>query len=331
MVTWWWLLLACGPGPAGDGSASASVSQLSSDDSAPAGASIDTAGVPGTDSGRDTGPATEPGVPARGSEGCGGPVPTSPYDLQLTSGGRVRDAIVDLPGAYDGTAPVPLVLNFHGAATTADMHRGYTDMHLAATGRGWISVHPDGLQRTWDYLSESPDVVFVRQLLDELEQNLCIDTSRIYATGLSNGGYFSYQLACDLAPRLTAIAAVAAGDVTLGCRPGVVVPLLHLHGTDDNVVPYDGSPWLKGAEESVAGWAQRVNECPADPVPGFATGDVHCDVWSCGPTDEATLCTIDGGGHTWPGGYPIPLLGSTNDDIDASESILDFFARWARP
>ena len=328
MVMLWLWLAACGDRtttPADPASAT-----LLSDDTAasPTGATADTSSPSPTADTATSGST----LPPHASAGCtAGLRPSSPYDVSISSGGRTREAIVDLPATYDGTTPAPLVLNFHGAATTADMHRGYTDMHIAANARGWVSVHPQGTNRTWDYLSDSADIRFATELLDELEQVLCLDTRRVYATGLSNGGYFSYQLACDLGPRITAIAAVAGGDATLGCNPGVVVPLLHIHGTADLIVPYAGNLVLRSARQSVSGWADKVNACRDAPTPGFSAGDVSCEVWSCSPTDEAALCTVDGGGHTWPGAYPIPTLGPTNDDIDATASILDFFARWARP
>lgn len=275
--------------------------------------------------GSDPGPGTTP--PAAS---CSGIVPESPYDLVLTHEGVERTAIIDLPSDYDGTRPVPLVLNFHGAATTAAAHRLYTGMHQEGTARGMITVHPDGTQRTWDYLADSRDVRFVAALLESLDEILCIDPSRVYAAGLSNGGYFAYQLACDHGDRIAAIAAVAAGDVTLGCDPGAPVPLLHIHGTDDWIVPYDGNLVLPSARQSVSGWARKVNACDTDPVVAFELGDVTCETWSCDAASDASLCTVEGGGHTWPGAPTVPGLGTVNRDIDATIEILAFFERWAR-
>lgn len=270
--------------------------------------------------------STTPAQPAA----CDGIVPESPYDLVLVHEGVERTAIIDLPADYDGLRQVPLVLNFHGAGTTAAAHRLYTGMHTQATARGWATVHPDGTNRTWDYLADSRDVRFVTSLLTALDEVLCIDPERVYAAGLSNGGYFSYQLACDHGDRIAAIAAVAAGDVTLGCEPGVPVPLLHFHGTADWIVPYDGNLVLPSARASVSGWARKVNACDTEPELAFAVGDVTCERWQCDPSADASLCTLDGGGHTWPGATPIPTLGPTNQDIDATSEILDFFERWRR-
>ncbi len=172
---------------------------------------------------------------------------------------------------------------------------------------------------------------FVDALIDELAQELCIDEKRIYLTGLSNGAYFSYQFACDRGDRVAAIAPVAGSQTDPFCNPGVKVPVLHLHGTDDNTVSYAGSLLYPSAPASVEGWARDVNDCRTEPEVSFTLGDVTCETWSCSPVDEASLCTVEGGGHTWPGAFPVPLLGETNQDIDATEQILDFFSRWARP
>lgn len=253
------------------------------------------------------------------------------YTLQMDFEGRTRDAIVDVPDGYDGTALLPLVLNFHGLATNAQNQKTYTGMAGAANARGWIAVHPNGTNRSWDWLSESQDVRFIDALLDELSAELCIDPKRVYLTGLSNGGYFSYQFACDRGDRVTAIAPVAGAQTAPFCSPGVKIPLLHIHGTDDETVPYDGNLISPGARDSVTGWARDVNDCRTEPVVSAQIGDVTCETWSCTAADSASLCSVEGGGHTWPGSFPVPGLGETNQDIDATEEILDFFARWVRP
>ena len=253
------------------------------------------------------------------------------YDYETTFNGASRDAIVDLPDDYDGTTLLPLVLNFHGLATTARDQKVYTGLAEAANDRGWIAVHPNGTNRSWDWLTESVDIRFVDAMLDDLQAELCIDPDRIYLTGLSNGGYFSYQFACDRGSRIAAIAPVAGAQTDPFCNPGVKIPALHIHGTDDDTVPYDGNLISPSARDSVVGWARDVNDCRTDPTISAQIGDVTCETWSCSPSDNASLCTVEGGGHTWPGAFPLPPLGPTNQDIDATEEILDFFARWTRP
>jgi len=335
-----WILVAvvgCGGGElrAGDGTVSgATTSDPHGSTSTP---------LPDDPDDRDPQPAGDTGDPVdsglvdtgtgtSGAAACTlGAPSTRHFTLQLPFEGQTRSAIVDLPDDYDGSEVRPLVLNFHGLATTAQQQKTYTGMAGAANARGWIAVHPDGTNRSWDWLPESQDVRFVDALLDELSAQLCVDERRVYLTGLSNGGYFSYQFACDRGDRITAIAPVAGAQTSPVCNPGVKVPLLHIHGTDDDTVPYDGNLISPGARESVTRWAERVNDCHTDPEETAVIGDVRCETWSCSPIDSASLCTVEGGGHTWPGTVPLPLLGETNQDIDATEEILDFFARWARP
>ena len=249
----------------------------------------------------------------------------------LTVDGVERSALIDVPDSGD-VGGRPVVINLHGLGGTGAQQKLYTGLAAAANARGWIAVHPDGTQRSWDYLPESADVRFVDALIDVLVRDLCVDPARVYLTGLSNGGFFSYQYACDRGERVAAIAPVAGAltAAALTCRPPVEVPLLHIHGTDDSIVDYDGGSLYDSARGSVTTWSEQVNGCVTDPFVAFAVDDVTCETWSCAPTAEASLCTIDGGGHTWPGGPPVPGLGRVTDTIDGTEVILDFFERYSR-
>lgn len=252
----------------------------------------------------------------------------SPWQIELQHAGATRHARVDLPAGYDGTTPLPLVLNFHGLLMDANLQRVYTGMSGAANARGWIAVHPDAHQGSWNLLPGSPDPGFVAALLDAIEAEVCVDVDRVYATGLSNGGFFSYTLGCTLADRIAAIAPVAGSDSNVFCAPGRPVPLLHLHGTGDLIVAYGGGLLYPSAPDAVADWADEVNGCAAEPVVTFDAPGVTCETRACGPDDEATLCTLPGAGHVWPGAAPIPLLPGSTDAIDANTAILDFFDRF---
>lgn len=329
-----WLLVALWAGCTGGGEGStggtSTLETSASDDGSEVDTSVVDPGDADTD-GVDTG-AADTGTPPVAGGACSLGDPYVFHDtLEIPFEGTTRTAIIDVPDDYDGTELVPLVLNFHGLATTAQNQKGYTGMASAGNARGWIVVHPNGTNRSWDYLPNSQDVRFVDALIDQLSEELCIDEKRIYLTGLSNGGFFSYQFACDRGDKVAAIAPVAGAQTDPFCNPGTKVPVLHIHGTDDNTVSYDGGLLYPSARASVSGWARDVNDCDQSPTVAFEVGDVTCETWSCSGSDEASLCTVEGGGHTWPGALPIPLLGATNQDIDATEEVLDFFARWARP
>lgn len=252
------------------------------------------------------------------------------FTIQVQHGGFTRSALVDLPPGYDGTEELPMVLNFHGMLMDGALQRSYTSMAVEANDRGWIAVHPDGIANSWNVTPFTSDVGFVEELLDALDNEVCVDPSRTYATGLSMGGYFSYMLGCELSGRFAAIAPVAGLDANVFCSPNHTVPLLHIHGTSDHIVPHTGSILSPSAENSVAGWADDVNSCNAAPVVTFDDGVVTCETRSCGPDDEATLCLIDGGEHAWPGAPAIPLLMSPNDHLDATTEVLDFFEQYTR-
>jgi polyhydroxybutyrate depolymerase len=81
---------------------------------------------------------------------------------------------------------------------------------------------------------------------------------------------------------------------------------------------------------SVGRW-REIDGCAATSTVLFKNGDTTCNRWGCAQGSEVVLCTIDGGGHTWPGGLPIPFLGKTSTDIDTTEAIISFFAAHPMP
>lgn len=250
------------------------------------------------------------------------------FELTLTHAGVTRRALIDLPPGYDGSTALPVVLNFHGLLMDASLQRAYTGLAEDTRARGWIAVHPDAHGGSWNLLPGSADPGFVAALLDALADELCVDPTRVYATGLSNGGFFSYTLGCTLSDRIAAIAPVAGTDANVFCPADRPIPLFHVHGTADAIVSYDGGWLYPSAPASVADWASNVNDCDADPVVTLDAPGVSCETRACGPSDEATLCTLPGVGHVWPGSTPIPLLPGSTAAMDANAAILDFFDRW---
>jgi polyhydroxybutyrate depolymerase len=205
-----------------------------------------------------------------------------------------------------------------------------TGMDADASARGAIVVYPEGVGGTWqagvccnDAGEDIDDVGFTAALLDVLEATFCVDVDRVYATGLSNGGFMAHHLACRLADRITAIAAVSGPEGSPGCNPGRAVPVLHIHGTADNVVPYNGYGGFVSAPATFDGWAER-NGCATTTTTTYQRGDVRCERRD-GCAAPVELCTIEGGGHQWPGGMTIPGLGDNTRDLDANAAILDFF------
>jgi polyhydroxybutyrate depolymerase len=255
----------------------------------------------------------------------------------MTSSSGARTALVHIPPGYDGTKPTPVVLNFHGYSGSPSQEEGLTLMDTEADSQGFVVVYPQGtgLLASWNAgaccgtaVSDNvDDVGFTGTLLDTLEQDLCVDETRVFVTGMSNGGFFSHVLGCEMADRVAAIAPVAGVMGISTCDPSRPVPIIEFHGTSDPLVPYDGDPAIgyTSVADTVAGWVQR-DGCQGMPTTTYNNGDATCVTYSqCAQGAEVTLCTITGGGHTWPGGTPFPLLGATSTDISATDAMWTFF------
>jgi polyhydroxybutyrate depolymerase len=279
-----------------------------------------------------------------GGSGCAGKF-TPPADQTLTveADGRTRTFAVHLPSGYDATRRTPVVFNFHGFTSNGGQQQLYTRMNAKADAAGFVAVHPEGIgaSQSWNggaccgtAASEmADDVALTAAILDRLEAELCVDPRRVYSTGMSNGGFMSHRLACELAGRIAAIAPVAGVIGVTDCQPARPVPVMQFHGTMDTLVPWNGSSGLgfPGVEETMQQWAAR-NGCAATPAETYQKGDTTCVTWSgCQAGAEVVLCTVQDGGHTWPGGLPVGTLGKTTQDIVATDAMWDFFQKHPLP
>jgi polyhydroxybutyrate depolymerase len=269
---------------------------------------------------------------------CSGKLP-QPLDNTWTivSKGTNRTANVHVPKSYDRTKGTPVVLNFHGYTSDATQEDLLSHMSEKADKEGFIAVHPQGLNASWNAgaccgmstMTQVDDVQFVSDLIDSLEAQLCIDSKRIFATGMSNGGFLSHRLGCELSNRIAAIAPVAGVNGLATCKPPRPVPVMHFHGTADGLVPWNGNPTLNfiPVPQSFSDWAAR-DGCTGMPVETFRMNDAHCATYQqCGAGTTVTLCTVDNGGHTWPGGTPIPSLGYTTPNLSATDAMWEFFKK----
>lgn len=270
--------------------------------------------------------------------------------------------LLTTPLAHDGETPLPLVLDFHGLAEGAEVHALMSGLAPFADANDFVVVMPHGTESPvrWNFALDregNPDVVYVDEVLDQLEAELCIDTSRIYSTGLSNGAFMSSTLGCVMSDRIAAIAPVAGVQFGDGCAPERPVPTLTFHGTEDAILLFNGgigdslnnilggeTPEAvelpaadlegEGYPAAIAAWAEH-NGCEATPADEDLTETVLLRTWDC-PAEGATeFAVLDGGGHTWPGSeFSKPLvaiMGATDDSIDANELIWAFFQRFALP
>jgi len=270
----------------------------------------------------------------------------------LRVNGQNRAYLLYLPTTWRPGAPVPLVLVFHGGGGRGRGIAPHTGFSRLAEREGFIVAYPDGLNRRWNdgrgYAATHDDVGFVRALLDTLRQELSVDPRRVYATGISNGAMFSYRLACDLPGVFAAVAPVAGAmptDLAPACDHTEPVSVLALQGTADPLMPYAGGGVARrrgrvlSATRSIAFWA-TVSGCAAAPVttlePDRAPGDgtrVHRTAYGgCRDGRSVELYTIEGGGHTWPGGPPAGrAVGRVSREVDATALIWGFFVQHPKP
>ncbi len=284
----------------------------------------------------DGGVSLDAGVPA-----CTGKMAQPTDDTwTVVSKATERTARVHVPASYDPTKPTAVVLNFHGYTSDTTQQAILSLMNAKADTEGFVVVYPQGLNNSWNAgaccgqsaMSAVDDVAFVADLLDTVDAKLCLDRRRVFSTGMSNGGFFSHRLGCELATRIAAVAPVAGVLGVPMCEPARPVPVMHFHGTADQLVPYEGNPDLMfpPVPDTFAGWAQR-DTCSGSPIETFRNSDSHCSTYrSCAGGAEVTLCTVDGGGHTWPGGTPIPT-GYTTPFLSATDAMWTFFTQHPLP
>jgi polyhydroxybutyrate depolymerase len=211
-------------------------------------------------------------------------------------------------------------------------------------------VYPEGVERRWNDGRRAgagqDDVEFIRILLDSLGHELPVDPKRIYAAGISNGAGLAYRLACDLPGVFAAIAPVAGAPAVAieeRCAATRPVSVISFQGTRDRLMSYEGGKVSRrgqglSAQRSAALLAQ-VNGCSPPPVVTAEPDTVkdgtrvrRSAYGGCREGREVVLYTIEGGGHTWPGGPPVGrLVGRVSRDLDATRTMLDFFDRHSQP
>jgi polyhydroxybutyrate depolymerase len=287
-------------------------------------------------------------------------------DETITVGGRTRTYKAHVPPGASGASSLPLVIVLHGGFGNAYAVEMQSEMSLLADKAGFVAAYPEGLGkalmpsvgRSWNgggccnpaVGRKIDDVGFIAAMIDDLAKKVNIDRRRVYATGLSNGAIMCYRLACELSDRIAAIAPIGGPDTTLACTPARPVSIIHFHGTADPCSPFGGGPGggcaakalgfepkpifdTPSIPEIAKTWAGRIS-APPEPRTALRKGAVACTAYGPGREGaEVMLCTIEGGGHTWPGGVEKlqgSLVGTVNRDISANEVMWEFFQRHAR-
>jgi polyhydroxybutyrate depolymerase len=251
-------------------------------------------------------------------------LPQAPGILQqqLVSGKAQRTYRLFVPPGYDGRTAIPLVLELHGSGGTSAgqaktsgfdnlaTREGFAVASLQADGGRWNVPITDGRQ---------DDVAYVNDVIDHVAAQLCVDQTRVYATGFSGGGRMSSLLACKLNARIAAIAPVSALRWPGPCE-GRPIPVLTFHGLADTQNPYDGkaanrgAEWLESVPDALAGWAKH-NGCRGDVILEDPAGPLSTMHYAgCREGTEVRMIRIDGLGHTW-----------TKTEVDTTGVMWQFF------
>ena len=285
--------------------------------------------------------------------------PSEQKTINITFDGVARNFIVYLPSGYNNSGKMPLIFAIHGGSGTPEGMINIANFKTIADRDKVVLVYPEGVQKNWnDGRPTAPnqlginDVGFFNQMCDYMINNYSVDAKKIYATGISNGGFMSTRLGCELSNRIAAIAVnaatIEATTIAPNCKPNRPVPALYIHGTTDPLVPFLGGQISAGGTaggtilshfQVIEKWV-ALNGCNSTPtitdLPDIANDGttIKQRVYSGGTNgSEVVSYVITNGGHTWPQGYQYlneAIIGKTSQDMNACEVIWTFFKRFSR-
>ena len=289
------------------------------------------------------------------ASGCGTELAAGQSTVSFEFEDRTRVYELVVPPSYDADTPTPLVLNWHGLGSNGPEQLGFSEYPALAAQEGFLVVAPTGLpgpgqdRNSWELTDDDDptrdDLAFAEMVLDRVIATACVDEARVYTTGMSNGGYFSSRLVCELADRIAGAASVAALAHPDDCEPSRPVSYVGFHGVDDEVVPYDGggiSSLAPGVRvelfeaiipEEFAEFAAAFGCEPTPTEQALSANVTAFEYRGCSEGVEAVFYKLDDAGHTWPGSS-VSLaisqasgLGVTNTDVNATELSWELFSR----
>ncbi len=272
------------------------------------------------------------------------------YTFSLSRPNNNRQYMVHIPKSYKPSQPTPLVLSLHGGGGNMEYQATDKYYHLISKSEeaGFIAVFPNGYSRfrsgklaTWNAGiccgkardENSDDVSVIKAVVADIKRRANIDSNRIYANGMSNGGMMSYRLACELTDTFAAIASVAGTDGTKICNPSRPISILHIHALDDDHVLFNGGSGVKSkthadfvpVPDTIQKWV-RINACKPTPQRVLEVKGAYCDVYAqCQNNTQVKLCVTETGGHSWPGGTKIRGDAAGSTAIKANDIIWQFY------
>lgn len=287
----------------------------------------------------------------------GKPAPTGGLQELQVQG---RKLLVHLPTSYEAGRPAPLVLAFHGGGGWAEFMADDEKYGLQkkADAAGFVVAFPNGYSKlpggkfaTWNAGGccgdardrNIDDVAFARAVVAAIKARYSIDASRVFATGMSNGGMLSHRLACEAADVFRAVASVAGTDATTSCSPSRPISVLHIHARDDDHVLFDGGAGpgafrdeskvmnFVSVPETISRWVQR-DHCATPPRRTLDKPGAYCEAYGgCAGGVGVQLCVTETGGHSWPGAASVRRgKEAASQALDANDVIWGFFEQASR-
>ncbi|HEY6300548.1 MAG TPA: PHB depolymerase family esterase [Candidatus Binatus sp.] len=263
--------------------------------------------------------------------------------------GVSRSYLLYVPSGQSGKR-LPAFIMMHGSGSTDTQQERYSNFDTFGQAHGLVVMYPNGIDKHWNdgrvigHESMADDIGFMKAMLAEVTAQGLIDPKRVYAAGISNGGFMAQHMACVMPDALAGIAVIAATlPVDAACPSPRPMPVVFFHGTEDKFVPFNGGPIApqfgnRGSAisnaQAVAIWQKR-NGCGAAQqanVPAKDTSDplpVTLESYSCPAGRGLENVIVQGGGHTWPGARQgwlgTKILGPVTDNIDANATMWTFF------
>jgi polyhydroxybutyrate depolymerase len=260
----------------------------------------------------------------------------------IVSGGVSRTYLLYEPASLPA-GKVPLMIALHAGGYSAASWESFTRLGALADEKGFIVAYPEWQGGNWDIgccnatLSSSADVEFIGVVINHLVETADVDSSRVYVTGFSLGGYMAYRLACEL-PAIAGIGDVGASEyLSTPCHPKHTVSIYEIHGTKDfyggscggKTESDEGCPngfGTSGYEPSVVQLNEQwrsTDGCPSTALTQVSSSITELTWEPCSDGSGVRLQTLGETGHCWP-------TPTTCGDFDAAEALWSFLSAHSR-